>query len=331
MKQQAFEQQHARFWSAFDAELTRLETGKPGADAADFPARYRSLCHQLALARARHYSPTLVKQLNSLALRGHQQLYRSGRPLWSVLGRFLAAGFPARVRQHARLFFLAFILFYGSLAAIGVGSYYQPELVYSMMSSEQVDEMEAMYDPGKRVIGRERESDSDVLMFGFYLMHNTGLGFQTFAGGLLAGLGTVFYLLYNGLAIGAVAGHLTRLGYTDTFWPFVCGHSAFELTAIVLAGQAGLKLGWAVLAPGRLRRAEALKAAARPCVELITGSALFFFIAAFIEAFWSSRTSIPIPVKYGVAAILWGFVAWYLARCGRGLELEPAGEDRHGA
>lgn len=322
MKQQPFEQLHAPFWSALDADLALLEARKPlpGERASDFPARYRALCQHLALARARHYSPALAARLNSLALRGHQQLYRAGRPLWSSVGHFLLAGFPARVRAESRLFWLALALFAGPLLALGLGCYLDPELIYSLMPVGQVDQMEQMYDPASRVLGRERESDSDVLMFGYYLMHNTGLGFQTFAGGLLYGLGTVFYLLYNGLVLGGVAGHLSRLGFTGTFWPFVAGHGAFELTAIVLSGQAGLKMGLALLAPGRHTRGAALRAAAGPCVAIMAGSALFFLIAAFIEAFWSSSTLVPVWSKYTVAAGLWALVIAYLARAGRGRE-----------
>ncbi|WP_428496433.1 stage II sporulation protein M [Pseudomonas chlororaphis] len=69
-----------------------------------------------------------------------------------------------------------------------------------------------------------------------------------------------------------MAGHLTQIGYGATFWSFVVGHSAFELSAIALAGAAGLKMGWALIAPGRLPRGEALLLAARTSVQLICGA-----------------------------------------------------------
>ncbi len=108
-------------------------------------------------------------------------------------------------------------------------------------------------------------------MFGYYVMHNIGIAFQTFASGLLLGVGSAFFLVYNGLVIGAVAGHLSEIGFGQTFWSFVIAHGAFELTAIALAGAAGLQLGWALIAPRRLTRAEALKRAARKSVLLICG------------------------------------------------------------
>ena len=74
---------------------------------------------------------------------------------------------------------------------------------------------------------------------------------------MLFGVGTIFYLLFNGVFLGAVAGHLTGLGYIETFWGFVSGHSSFELTAIMLSGAAGLRIGMALIAPGNRTRRRA--------------------------------------------------------------------------
>jgi len=130
-------------------------------------------------------------------------------------------------------------------------------------------------------------------------------------------MGSVFFLIFNGLMIGAVAGHLTNIGYGQTFWPFVIGHGAFELTAIALAGAAGLQLGWALIAPGRLTRTEALRLAAHKSVLMICGVMLFLLIAAFIEAYGSSMTGPTAVIKYLVGAGLWVLVLIYLLFAGR--------------
>jgi uncharacterized membrane protein SpoIIM required for sporulation len=155
------------------------------------------------------------------------------------------------------------------------------------------------------------------MMFGYYVMHNIGIAFQTFAAGLLFGLGSVFFLIFNGLVIGAVSGHLTEIGYGQTFWSFVIGHGAFELTAIALAGAAGLQLGWALIAPGHLTRGESLRLAAHKSVQMLCGVMVFLVIAAFIEAYWSSTTGISPWVKYAIGAALWLAVAAYLGLAGR--------------
>lgn len=320
MKQQLFEQRHAGDWQRFAKHLEQLEKGKlPTKDASVFAADYRQLCRQLALAEERGYSSQLIDRLQQLAMRGHQQFYRHRSHLGAQLIGFLLAGFPRLVRQEWRAVLAGIALFFGSLILMGLLTWGFPELIYTLMDPEQVRGMEQMYDPAARRIGRfaERDSGDDWVMFGFYIMNNIGIAFQTFASGLLFGLGSLFFLLYNGLMIGAVAGHLTRIGYGDTFWSFVIGHGAFELTAIALAGAAGLKLGWALLAPGRMSRAQALRQAAQTAIRLVAGVILLLLIAAFIEAFWSSMTYASSLNKYLVGALLWLLVIAYFLFAGR--------------
>ncbi|MGZ0782736.1 stage II sporulation protein M [Pseudomonas saponiphila] len=320
MKQSLFESRHQAQWQQFEQLLEQLERGRTrGEDCQTFVQDYRRLCQHLALAQERGYSSYLIDPLQQLALRGHQQLYRQRTAISANVLGFILAGFPRLVRQEWRLVLIASLLFFGSLLGIGLLVYLYPELVYSLVSPQQVSEMQSMYDPSGARLGRvaERASSEDWVMFGYYIMHNIGIAFQTFASGLLFGLGSVFFLLFNGLMIGAIAGHLTQIGFGQTFWPFVIGHGAFELSAIALSGAAGLKLGWALIAPGRLRRGDALLQAARISVQLIYGVIVFLLIAAFIEAYWSSMTWPAAWIKYSVGAGLWGLMLAYLTLAGR--------------
>lgn len=320
MKQSLFESRHQPQWQAFAKQLTQLEQGKAkAAELADFPHQYRRLCQHLAMAQERGYSSYLVDPLQQLALRGHQQLYRHRSQLGANVLAFLLAGFPRLVREQWRFVLIASLLFFGSLVGIALLVYLFPELIYSVVSPQQVAEMHSMYDPDASRLGRvaERASSEDWMMFGYYVMHNIGIAFQTFAAGLLFGLGSVFFLIFNGLIIGAISGHLTEIGYGQTFWSFVIGHGAFELSAIALAGAAGLQLGWALIAPGHLTRGESLRLAARKSVQMLCGVMLFLLIAAFIEAYWSSTTAIAPWIKYLVGAGLWLLVAAYLTLAGR--------------
>ena len=319
MKQSLFETRHKAEWERFTLVLERLERGKDTSQVAEFPKAYRRLCQHLALAQERGYSSFLVDSLQQLVLRGHQQLYRHRSQLGANLLGFILAGFPRLVRAEWRFVLAAGLLFFGSLIGFGLLVYLFPELVYNLIPADQVREMQNMYDPAAGHLGRsaERAASEDWVMFGYYIMHNIGIAFQTFASGLLLGVGSAFFLFYNGLIIGTVAGHLSEIGFGQTFWSFVIGHGAFELTAIALAGAAGLKLGWALIAPGRLTRGEALRRAARQSVLLICGVMLFLLIAAFIEAYWSSRTGVTPQTKYLVGAGLWLCVATYLLFAGR--------------
>ncbi|MCD7037532.1 MULTISPECIES: stage II sporulation protein M [Pseudomonas fluorescens group] len=320
MKQSLFESRHQPQWQAFAEHLKQLEQGKAKPDdVADFPHQYRRLCQHLALAQERGYSSYLVDPLQQLALRGHQQLYRHRSQLAANVLGFVLADFPRLVREQWRFVLIASLLFFGSLIGIALLVYLFPDLIYSIVSPQQVAEMQGMYDPDASRLGRaaERASSEDWMMFGYYVMHNIGIAFQTFAAGLLFGLGSVFFLIFNGLVIGAVSGHLTEIGYGQTFWSFVIGHGAFELTAIALAGAAGLQLGWALIAPRQLTRGESLRLAARKSVQMLCGVMIFLLIAAFIEAYWSSTTAITPWVKYLVGAVLWLLVIVYLSVAGR--------------
>lgn len=320
MKQSLFESRHQPQWQVFAEHLKQLEQGQAKAsDITDFPHQYRRLCQHLALAQERGYSSYLVDPLQQLALRGHQQLYRHrSRLAANVLG-FVLADFPRLVREQWRFVLVASLLFFGSLVGIALLVYLFPDLIYAVVSPQQVAEMQGMYDPDASRLGRaaERASSEDWMMFGYYVMHNTGIAFQTFAAGLLFGLGSVFFLIFNGLVIGAVSGHLTEIGYGQTFWSFVIGHGAFELTAIALAGAAGLQLGWGLIVPGQLTRGESLRLAARKSVQMLCGAMIFLLIAAFIEAYWSSITVIAPWIKYLVGAALWLLVGAYLSLAGR--------------
>jgi uncharacterized membrane protein SpoIIM required for sporulation len=303
-------------WDEFARQLEYLAKGRPTTEF-DFPAALRQLNHHLALARSRHYSQGLIHHLEQLALAGHQQLYRHQTPLPQRVLRFYQRDFPQLVRQEWKVVVIAALLFFGSLLAMLVAIQLNPELAQAVLTPSQSAQMETMYAPGQALrLGRQDAAESDIMMFGFYLRNNTSIGFQCFAGGLLFGLGSVIFLLYNGLFIGAVAGHLTQIGYLSTFWGFVAGHSAPELTAIALSGAAGLKLGEALLLPGRQSRREALKHNAGIGVRMLYGAATLFLLAAFIEAFWSAIPGIPFAIKITVGLSLWALLLLYLLHQG---------------
>ncbi len=281
---------------------------------------YRQICEHHALAKQRHYSPTLVALLHERVMAGHELIYgcqKVGQN--NKLLHFIFYTFPNRLRQYAYLFWISFALLYVPMFLMGVACYLNSELIYHVMSGFDVANMEYMYDPANKNIGRDssRASDTDVMMFGHYIKNNIGIDFKMYGLGIFAGVGTILATLYNGVVIGAVAGHLTGIGFGSTFWQFVAGHGSFELTAAVIASASGLRLGLGVVAPAPYGRKDALVVAGKESIQMLLGAAIMTFIAAFIEAFWSSSSLISAPVKYVVAAILWGVVIAYLTLAGR--------------
>ncbi|HEX4327870.1 MAG TPA: stage II sporulation protein M [Burkholderiales bacterium] len=320
MNQNAFETGHGTSWKAFDARLKALRRkGDEREEAAsDWPRQYRQVTHDLALAQSRAYSPELVDRLNLLALRGHQRFYGSRGNLLAAMVEFIGGGFPALVRRESLVIWIACaLLFIPMLGMIALLQHF-PEFVHYLLSPDQLREYEGMYSPANRALGPRHSADSQTMMFGYYIWNNVRIDFQCFATGLFFGLGSVFFLLFNGVQIGSVAGYLTQQGYIQTFWGFVAGHSAWELLGAAISGAAGLKIGWALIAPGQLTRIAALKDASTVAVRLLYGAAGMTTCAAFVEAFWSSISTTPFALKIGVGLTFWALFICYFMFAGRG-------------
>jgi uncharacterized membrane protein SpoIIM required for sporulation len=319
-----FEQLYQDEWAELEALLDRVlgrkvddsyaHTEVSGARVA---ALYRRACEHLALARARSYPAYIVDRLERMTANGHQLIYRRHEFGFARVKEMLAVDFPSAVRRQVRYVAVATATFLLPAIVIGLLVYWRPELILSVVSSDTAASFEQMYSPAADSIGRVRAATTDWVMFGFYIRNNIGIAFQCFAGGLFASLGSLFFLGYNGAFSGAMAGYLTERGLAPTFYSFIATHSAFELTAIVLSGAAGLRIGHALLAPGRLTRRQALVEATQDSAIILYGVTAMLLVAAGIEAFWSSATWLAPGIKYGVAAMCWTAVLGYFTFQGR--------------
>ena len=315
MRQETFRTRAKARWSATETMIGMLDRKKK-KDTEQFPFLYRQLCHDLAIARDRHFDVSLVDHLNRMAIRGHQHLYRPKRFSLEKAATFVKIHLPNAVRKELGPVIIALALLFGSMASIAFIVHKYPVLIYSIVPAEQVRRIETMYDPDSERFLRPIEHESRFAMFGFYILNNISISFRVFAGGILVGVGSIFVLLFNGVFLGAITGHLIRLGYGSTFFTFVSSHSALELVAIALSGVSGLRLGWSLIAPGRMTRGESLRHAARSAVPLLYGSVIMLTLAALIEAFWSPLP-LPIVVKYGFGIAWWLVLFCYFFLSGR--------------
>ena len=321
-----FEQMYQDGWTKLEYQLNEILRGKtvrkdqkkPSIDGEQLAELYRRACEHLALARARAYPTYIQDRLDRLTAEAHQVIYQHrGLGGLSRIKKFFALDFPQAVRAHAVYVWIATAVFVLPTIIVGFLVYAQPELILSVVDADTAASYEQMYSPDADSIGRVRTADTDWQMFGFYIRNNVTVSFQCFAGGLFAGLGSLFFLAYYGLLAGAVGGYLTERGMASTFFSFVVTHAAFELTAIVLSGAAGLRIGYAVLSPKRQTRVQALVTAARESIVIVYGFAAMLLVAAAIEAFWSSARWLPHVVKYSVAAVCWTAVICYFVFQGR--------------
>ncbi len=323
MKQGAFEASRRPLWDAFEKELDRKigRSKRGGGDApvepADLPRLYREVSRDLGLARDRAYGSALQEELNEWVLRGHQELYRSKRASFAGIFDFLAFGFPILVRQRSDRFWFCTAIFCIPFFLMWWAGSVAPEWVLGLLPESTMQGMNEMYGNSDGLQGRSAESG--FRMFAFYIRNSVGIDFRVFAGGILAGVGSLFFLGFNAFYLGAVFGYITIAGHNDQFLPFVAGHGSFEITAIWISAMAGLEVGMAWIAPGGKTRRYAMVEGARAGLKLLGGAAFMTTIAAVIEGWWSP-SSVPVLVKYWVGGSLWVVVALYLAFAGRSRE-----------
>lgn len=301
-------------WDALDAMLTSVRRVPLNGEAMSELARlYRDVCADLVRARTAGVPPDLVAHLDGLAARAHNRLYASSRMRPRRALHLLWTEFPRVLRKNARFFAVSAALFCIPFVLALAGTLFEPTVATKFVPKAQLQQSAQSYSQG---FADGRDADADNYMAGFYVYNNVGIAFRCFATGILFGLGSVFFLAYNGLAIGAVLGFVTQAGYGRNIATFVCGHGAFELTAIVISGAAGLQMGWALIATGGRTRAGSLRAVGSDLVTLILGAGAMLVVAALIEGYWSP-SGLPDPIKWTAALGLWILVGTWLAFAGR--------------
>ncbi|MDR1787532.1 MAG: stage II sporulation protein M [Treponema sp.] len=317
MKEAAFVMAREPAWQDFERLLAggKITFRK---NAGRFPHLYREIAADLNTARAERFDPAIAERLNRLVMQGSQRLYggRSFSPAGAVT--FILRSFPRTVRAQWRPIGICMLLFYGLALASGILCYRYPDLVRELLGSLQCEQIEEMYDPESPHYARPRAAAASADMFGFYIYNNISIAFRTFAGGILAGLGSLLFLCINAISLGASTALVTTKGFAGTFFPFVIAHSALEITAIIFSGAAGLVLGWSLFVTRGLTRGASLRQAGRRVLPLIAGAALMLAMAAVIEAFWSSKHELPMALRLGVGAGVWALTLIYFLAAGRG-------------
>jgi uncharacterized membrane protein SpoIIM required for sporulation len=303
--------------------LRRLEPAR----IASFSPLYRDACADLARAQTARYSAALVDYLQALTAAAHAVLYAgpARTEAWAAGRsrlRLALAVFPRAVRRHRVAMLVAFLLFFvpffgGLLATLAA-----PDFALRIVPESLLRPLADAYRHG---FTSARGAGTDAEMAGFYVSNNVGIALRCFATGLVFGLGSALYLVENGLATGAILGHVASHGGGTNILTFMVGHGSLELTAIVLAGGAGLAMGWSLVAPGDRTRLASLRATARSVVPIVFGATIMLFMAAAIEGFWSA-SPVPALVKRAVGASMFVSVILYILLAGRGSRAAKAFE-----
>lgn len=329
MNKRDFLKQREPAWHRFEALLKRLSGTSlrrlKSREVAEFSRLFRELANDLATVRSHGWGEQLASYLNLLVSQGYNAFYREPPGALKRAADFLAGGFPRLVRENLWYFAISFALFFVPLGVAWAVVQSNPALASRILPEQNLSDYRKMYEkvdesklsPRERRARRQFERAARSTMAGFYINHNTSIAFESFAGGAMLGIWTVYTLLSNGIMIGAIAGFVVAECDSEKFLSFVVTHGAFELTAIVIAGAGGLIIGNAILHPGQRTRKEALLVRGLVGIQFALGAAVMLFIAALIEGFWSPA-DIPPLLKYVVGALAWLVVALYFLLAGRG-------------
>jgi len=297
-------------WGELEKRLSR--SARTAEDWSNLAEQYRILCADLARAQALDLGPDVMHYLDDLAGRAHNRLY--GIRLSSAGGiiRSLLEDFPRTVREEWRFFLAANLFFYGPFFVGIIGPLISSSFAGLVLPQEMLVQMEAMYAEETHRGG----FGEDVAMVGFYVMNNVGIAFRCFATGALAGMGSVVTLVYQGLILGTMEGHLWSVGLGWNLTAFTAGHTAWELTGIVIAGMAGMRMGWSLIVTNGKSRISSLREAGPVIYRLVLGATAMLFVAAAIEGLWSAGPA-PVWLKlvFGVLGVVVVFV--WLALGGR--------------
>jgi uncharacterized membrane protein SpoIIM required for sporulation len=271
---------------------------------------YRQTATDLSAVRGDSSSVQQSRYLNQLLGRVHNTVYAGQKKTLGRMAQFFWAEYPTIFRQYLRYTATAtgvFVL--GTLAGLFV-TLANPDFMREFLGAGMVSTIERHEMWTRSVVAVAPQASS------FIMTNNLTVSFLTFAGGITAGLWTLFQLFFNGMLMGVIGVACGMNDMSLKLWSFVAPHGVLELPAIFIAGGAGLRLAQALLFPGTLSRLDSLAFGGNEATRLLVGVIPMLFVAGIIEGF-VSPSSIPVAYKFALAVSLFTLLVLYLACGGR--------------
>ncbi len=269
---------------------------------------YRQTAADLSTARENPGSAGLARHLNELLGRSHNLVYAGAarsRPAAALT--FLLDGFPRTFRRTLPHSLAACALFVAGAVAGVVLAVTDPGFERFILNGEMMDTIarREMWTHG--IVSVKPYASSAIMT------NNIAVALAACATGMLAGLGPVYMMLFNGLLLGVVGAACARAGMSVALWSFVTPHGVLELPAIFIAGGAGLLLARGILFPGTLPRRESIAGGGREAVRLLLGTIPLLVVAGVIEGF-VSPSAVGTSVKFSIGGSVFVLFVFYLAR-----------------
>ncbi|HEX8097106.1 MAG TPA: stage II sporulation protein M [Pyrinomonadaceae bacterium] len=316
MSADRFIQERKNAWQRLEELLRRLDHSTlrrlHREEVRELGHIYRRTASDLAIARAESRDPRLVNYLNSLVIRAHGRIYRAdaqsgGRRLRD----FFLRDFPRTFRRTWRHTVLAFVVFLAFGLVGFLGTWRDAEFSeFAGIPPSFRYAIRAKVHWWEQINKANQVESTDIFT------HNIRVTFNAFALGAFVGVGTLYAMAFFGANTGAILALVYGAGYGQDLVTFMVGHGVIELTCVFMSGGAGLLVGSAMLMPGDLSRADALKTRGLEAIRLVAGSVPLLVVAGIIEGF-ISPAPIPPAIKFSVALITGAALYSYLLLAGR--------------
>jgi uncharacterized membrane protein SpoIIM required for sporulation len=301
-------------WSRLETLVQQVETSGlktlTSTELCDFGLLYRQAAADLSAVRSDEASRTLEAYLNRLVSRAHNHIYSGDRMSLSSVWRFLSSTYPRIFRRLLPYTTLALAIFLSGALLGTLLTVARPQFMHAMLGPQMVDKIEHHQMWTDSILTAKPQESSRIMT------NNIAVCFYTYAGGIVAGLGTIFLMFTNGMSIGVITTACNQNHMALSVWSFVAAHGALELPSIFISGGAGLRLASGLLFPGMLRRRDALALAGADSIRLLFGTIPMLVIAGLLEAFLSP-THAPVALKFSVSAVLLTGLFLWLSEGGR--------------
>ncbi|MCL1791963.1 MAG: stage II sporulation protein M [Peptococcaceae bacterium] len=291
---QTFHKTHRADWDNLEQTLKAFRGAKSCTPAQldDLHTLYLKVSQHVSICQTYFPQSQLTGYLNDLATRAHNTLYRGQVSSSNQIKQFFAHTFIDLFWERRFFIGLAALLFiFGGLIGY-LMVYNQPDSLQTLVPGI----------PNDPETLREGMLVPAATMSSSIMTNNIQVAMLAFAGGATLGLLTIYLMIYNGISVGALACYFWQQGASYEFWAYIVPHGIIELTAIFIAGGAGLLMGYKVLVPGTAPRSHQFITQAGQSCFLLLGTIPLFIVAGIIEGF-ITPAPIPLEVKYMVAIL----------------------------
>ncbi|MGC2546106.1 MAG: stage II sporulation protein M, partial [Silvibacterium sp.] len=242
--------------------LTRQVEGQglralPGAELREFGLLYRQIAADLSAVRVDRASGTLEEYLNNLLSRAHNRIYSGRRAGFGSIVTFMVRDYPRIFRRLFPYVLASFVVFLAGLAVGTLLTLVRPDFAHLLLGPQMIATIERHEMWTHSIVSMKPQASSAILT------NNISVSFMAFAGGITAGVLTLYTMFFNGVSIGTVLTACAQAHMVVDLLSFMAAHGALELPSIVIAGAAGLRLAAGLLFPGVLSRRDSLALGAR--------------------------------------------------------------------